>query len=105
MKNNVSITLMVNEILTLLKDPKSSYVQQTIHEYELSFGIILSHLNSKGIFMYDKASFNTNCWELYNDGELSKTRDSHIHVALNQLDYYFKHHALKPKNYSHSRLE
>lgn len=104
MKNNVSIELMVNEILTLLKDPKSNYVQQTIHEYELSFGIILSHLNSNGIFMYDEEAVITNCWELHNDGGLSKTRDRHLHVALNQLDYYFKHHALKPKGYSYSKL-
>jgi len=76
----------------------------TVREYELSFGIILPHLNSNGIFMYDKESVMKTYQHLSNNGELSETRARHLHVALNKLDYYFKHHALKPKNYSYSRL-
>lgn len=104
MKNNLSIEMMVNSILTLVRDSRNNLSQKTVREYELSFGIILSHLNSNGIFMYNKEAVTTTCRDLYDEGGLSETRDRHVHVALNKLDYYFNHHALKPKCYSYSRL-
>lgn len=104
MENNVSIELMVNSILTLLRDSRNSLSQVTVREYELSFGIILPHLNSNGIFMYDKEAVMKTYQHLSNNGGLSETRNRHLHVALKKLDYYFKHHALKPKHYSYSRL-
>jgi len=104
MENNVSIEMMVNSILTLLRESPNNLSQMTVREYELSFGIILPHLNSNGIFMYDKEAVMKTYQHLSNNGGLSETRDRHLHVVLNKLDYYFKYHSLKPKNYSYSRL-
>lgn len=105
MKNKVSIEEMGKDILTLLQDSKSGMSQPTVREYELSFGIILSHLNSQGVFLYDKEAVAATCRKLCEDGSLSKTRSTHFHAALNNLEYYFKHHTLQPRNGSRAKLE
>ncbi len=104
MENNVSIELMVKNILTLLRDSQDNLRQLTIRNYELSFEIILSHLNANGILMYDKESVFRICSDLCNNGGISKTRIKLLYTALMKLDYYFKHCALMPKNHSNLRL-
>lgn len=105
MENNVSIAVMVNEILTLLRDSKVNFTQATIHEYELSLGIIKSYLDSQGILVYEKDIVASRCRKLCLDGRLSKTRTKHILVALRNLNYYAEHRELQPKNGSRFKLE
>jgi len=105
MKNNVSIEFFVNEILTLLKDSESGYSRKTIHEYELSFKIIQSHLKSQGILMYEKEAVSSSCRNLCTYGSLSKTRSNHVSITVKNLEYYSEHRRLQPKNGSHSKIE
>jgi site-specific recombinase XerD len=105
MKNNVSIEFFVNEILTLLKDSESGYSRKSIHEYELSFKIIQSHLKSQGILMYEKEAVSSSCRNLCTYGSLSKTRSNHVSITVKNLEYYSEHRRLQPKNGSHSKIE
>ena len=104
MENNVSIDLMVKNILTLLRDSQDNLRQLTIRNYELSFEIIQSHLKANGILMYDQESVFRICSDLCNNEGISKTRIKLLYTALMKLDYYFKHCALMPKNHSNLRL-
>ncbi len=105
MKNNVFLRDMINETLALMKSQKANLSPKTIHEHELSYEIILLHLESKGINTYDKSVVTTICNDLCQKDCIGKTRATHIPIALNKLDYYHQFNALQPQHYSRLRLE
>ena len=105
MNNNVFPSEMINEILTLMRSPKANWSPVTIHEHELSYGIILENLESNGTNTYDKGVVTTICNDLCQKDSISETRSKHIPIALNKLDYYHQFNALQPRYYSPSRLE
>jgi site-specific recombinase XerD len=105
MKDNVFLSKMVNEILTLMRLPKANWSQTVVHEYELSYGIILLNLESNGINTYDKSVVTPICNDLCQKVDISETRRKHVPVALNKLDYYYQFNALQPRHYSRLRLE
>ncbi|MBI9032802.1 tyrosine-type recombinase/integrase [bacterium] len=105
MKKNVFLRDMINETLTLMKSKKANLSPITIHEHELSYEIILLHLESMGINSYDKSVVTPICDDLCQKDNIGKTRAIHISVALNKLDYYHQFNALQPPNYSRLRLE
>jgi len=105
MKNNVFLSEMVNEILTLMRSQKANLSPVTIHEHELSYEIILLNLESNGINTYDKDVVTTICNNLFQNNSISRTRKKHFPIALNKLDYYHQFNALQPRNYSRLRLE